>query len=74
MYGDNHFAINKCITSIHCTPLTYTMLYVKYISIKLEVSTPDDNYIMTSSLGIYGFLLLMTKPLLSVSVLILFVA
>ena len=32
--GGNHFVI--CIKSTCCTPWTYTMLYVDYVSIKME--------------------------------------
>ena len=32
-YDGNHIAIYKCIKSTRFTPYTYTMVYVKYISI-----------------------------------------
>ena len=35
-YGGDHFATYTCIKSTHCTPQTYTLLCVNYISIKLK--------------------------------------
>ena len=40
-YGGNHIAIYKCITSIRCTPETYTMLHVTYISIKNKLKNKN---------------------------------
>lgn len=45
-----------CIQSTHCTPETYTMLYVSYISIKLETPATDDYYCIIASLGMYDLL------------------
>ena len=45
-YGGNHFPINKCIKSTHCTPSTYIILHINQISIKLgERHTKEENAI-----------------------------
>lgn len=36
-YNDKHITTYKCTKLACCTPKIYTMLYVKYISIKKEI-------------------------------------
>ena len=48
-YYGHHFAIYTCNKSLCCAPKTNTMLYVNYVSIKLEM---NEKNIMVQEKGI----------------------